>query len=129
MHWQSVALAIAGLIGCGTAIMHGSLLQTMIIRPLVPALAADGQLPAPVRGLVPLLLHFTTFNWLLSGLLLLVSAFWFGGDARLVTALFSGSSFLFGALGAFSAIRAPHPSWMLMALAVILTLAGVSGGA
>lgn len=121
MDWHSTALIAAGVIGGGTAIAHGILMQKLVIRRIGALLAPD---EAILRRLIPLLLHFTTFNWLLSGLALIAAALWFGGAVQVAISLFAGSSFLFGALGALWGTRRPHPSWILMAAAVVLIAFG-----
>src|SRR5205809_287972 len=99
-----------------------------------PDPAADGRtvrgargqgITAPIRGLVPLLLHFSTFNWFVGGLDLIVAASSFEQEARLATGLLVGSSYLFGALGNLWATRGRHPGWMLYAVAVLLIAYGV----
>ena len=79
---------------------------------------------------MPLLLQFSTFNWLLGGLALIAAALWFGQGAKLATGLLVGSSYLFGAVGNLWGTRGRHPGWMLMAVALVLIVLGVdkSGG-
>jgi hypothetical protein len=125
MDWHSIALGTAGLIGPGTAAAHGILMQRLIVGPIDALIEADARFSAPVQRLVPPLLHFTTFNWGLSGLALIAAAFWFGDGARLVTGLFAGSSFLFGAVGALWGTRSFHPGWLLMAIALVLMVLGL----
>jgi hypothetical protein len=78
------------------------------------------------KKLVPSLLQFSTFNWFLGGLALIAAALWFGQDARLVTGLLVGSSYLYGALIALWATRGRHLGWMLYAVALVLIIFGVS---
>src|SRR5262245_43274348 len=99
MNWQSAALAIAGVIGSGVAVVHGILVQRLMVKPFEEFALADGRMGAPIRRLVPLLLHFSTISWFLGGLVLIAAAKWFEEDARLATGLFVGSLYLFGALG------------------------------
>ena len=122
MAWHNTALMAAGVIGGGTAIIHGILMQRLVIRRIEALLGAND---AILRRLLPSLLHFTTFNWLLSGLALIAAALWFGSDVQLAVSLFAGSSFLFGGLGALLGTRRPHPSWMLMLSAVVLIVLGM----
>lgn len=110
----------AGVVGGGTAAAHGVLLQKLIIRRIDALLAAQEAPSAPMRRLMPLLLHFTTFNWLLSGLALIAAALWLGRDAQLAASFFAGSSFLFGALSALWGTCRLHPSWILMTAALVL---------
>ena len=130
MNWQSAALGMAGLIGSFVAVVHGILTQRLMVRPIEAFLLADRRTSAPIRRLVPLLLHFSTIVWFLGGLTLIAAAIWFDGDAKLATGLFVGSTYLFGALGNLWGTRGRHPGWMLMAAALILIVFGVntSGG-
>ena len=130
MFWQDAALAMAGVIGSGVAVIHGILTQRLMVRPVEALFVADARTAGPVRRLVPLLLQFSTFNWLLGGFALIAAALWFGHDARLATGLLVGSSYLYGAAGNLWGTRGRHPGWMLMAAALVLIVLGVdkSGG-
>jgi hypothetical protein len=74
--------------------------------------------------MVPLLLHFTTFNWFLGGFALVAAAAGFAPGARLAIAALVGSSYLFGALGNLWATRARHPGGWLYAAALVLIVVG-----
>jgi len=124
MDWQDGALGLAGIVGSAVALIHGALVQRLMIRPIEGL--ADGRLSAPVRRLVPALLQFSTYNWLIGGLALVAAALWFEPGARLVTAALVGSSYLFGAVGNLWGTRGRHAGWMLMAAALILIVLGVS---
>ena len=126
MDWHSIALALAGVIGSGTALVHGVLTQRLMVRPIEAALA-ERRISAPIRRLVPVLLHFSTFAWFVGGLALIATAAWLEQDAKLATGLLVGSLYLFGALGNAWATRGRHPGWMLMAVAVVLIGYGISG--
>jgi hypothetical protein len=130
MVWQDAALATAGVIGSSVAIFHGILTQRLIVRPVEALIEADTGMARPIRRLVPLLLQYSTFNWLLGGFALIAAALWFGHDARLATGLLVGSSYLYGAAGNLWGTRGRHPGWMLMAVALVLIVLGVdkSGG-
>ncbi len=130
MTWQDAALAMAGVIGSCVAVFHGILTQRLMVRPIEALFVADGRIAAPIRRLVPGLLHFSTFNWFLGGLALIAAALWFEHDARLATGLLVGSSYLYGGLGNLWGTRRRHPGWMLMAVALVLIVLGVdkSGG-
>jgi hypothetical protein len=120
IHWQDVALGAAGIIGCGTAVLHGVLVERLMVRPLRAGLAQERRIPGAIRRLIPALLQFSTFNWFFGGLVLIAAALWFGAEARLAVAVLVGSSYLFGATGNLWATRGRHPGWMLMALALVL---------
>jgi len=130
MNWQNAALGLAGVIGSGTAVIHGILTQRLMVRPIEALFLTDKRTSAPIRRLVPLLLHFSTIVWFLGGLALIAAALWFDRDARLATGLFVGSTYLFGTLGNLWGTRGRHPGWMLMAAALILIAFGLnkSGG-
>ncbi|HMK01408.1 MAG TPA: hypothetical protein VK552_18975 [Reyranella sp.] len=130
MTWQDAALALAGVIGSSVAVFHGVLTQRLMVRPVEALFVADRRIAAPIRRLVPLLLQFSTFNWLLGGLVLIAAALWFEHDARLATGLLVGSSYLYGAVGNLWGTRGRHPGWMLMAVALVLIVLGIdkSGG-
>ena len=125
MDWQDGALGLAGLIGSGVALVHGLLVQRLMVRPFAEAAQGDNRLGGAVGRLVPLLLHFSTIAWFLGGLVLIAAPLRLEGEARLVTALFVGALFLFGALGNLWATRGRHPGWMLMAVAVGLIAVGI----
>jgi hypothetical protein len=126
MSWQDVALGTAGFIGSGVAVAHGIIMQKRMISPLGQVFRADERMSGPIRRLVPLLLHFSTFNWFVSGLALIAAAIWFPRDARLATGLLAGSSYLFGALGNFWGTRGRHPGWALYTIALGLIGFGLS---
>jgi hypothetical protein len=130
MTWQDAALALAGVIGSSVAVFHGVLTQRLMVRPVEALFVADRRIAAPIRRLVPLLLQFSTFTWLLGGLVLIAAALWFEHDARLATGLLVGSSYLYGAVGNLWGTRGRHPGWMLMAVALVLIVLGIdkSGG-
>jgi hypothetical protein len=125
MDWHDAALAVAGVIGSGVAVIHGVLTQRLMVAPFEQL--ADKRITSPIRRLVPLLLQFSTFNWFIGGLALIVAASSFEHEARVATGLLVGSSYLFGALGNLWATRARHPGWMIYAVALALIVYGISG--
>lgn len=130
MNWQDAALAMAGVVGSCVAVVHGILTQRLMVRPFEAFFLADKRITAPIRRLVPLLLHFSTVSWFLGGLALMAAARWFEQDARLATGLFVGGLYLYGALGNLWGTRGRHPGWMLYTAALVLIAFGVnkSGG-
>jgi hypothetical protein len=123
MNLQDGALVTAGCIGCGVAVIHGVLTQRLMVGPFEQI--ADRRISAPARRLVPLLLQFSTVNWFIGGLALMLAASSFGQEARLATGLLVGSSYLFGSLGNLWATRGRHPGWVLYAVALVLIVYGV----
>ena len=106
MDLHNTALVMAGVVGSTVAIVHGFIMQRLIVRP-IHELTVD-QLPSTIRRLVAGLLHFTTINWFISGLGLLIATYSFGREARLATEFLVGSSYLFGALVNLWATRGCH---------------------
>ena len=130
MNWQDAALGMAGVIGSCVAVVHGFLVQRLMVRPFEEFFLADKRISSSIKRIVPLLLHFSTISWFLGGLALVAAAIWFDHAARLATGLFVGSLYLLGALGNLWATRGRHPGWMLMAAAILLIVFGAnkSGG-
>ena len=42
MNWQNAALAMAGVIGSGVAVVHGILVQRLMVKPFEEFALADG---------------------------------------------------------------------------------------
>jgi hypothetical protein len=126
--WNDAALAAAGLIGSGVAVMHGVLVQRLMVRPFEALSTGENRLSGTVLRLVPLLLHFSTLCWFLGGLALIAASCCLDGEARLATGTFVGAFYLYGALGNLWATRGRHPGWMLMAAALVLIAFGLGGG-
>ena len=129
MNWQDAALAMAGVTGSCVAVAHGMLTQRLMVRPLEALFLADGRISAPIRRLVPMLLHFSTVSWFLGGLALIAAALGFGPDTRLATGLGVGALYLYGALGNLWGTRGHHPGWMLLAAALVLIAVGINKSA
>jgi len=123
MDLHGAALVIAGIVGSTVAIVHGVVTQRVMVRPVHELTA--GKLPQSIRRLVAALLHFSTFNWLVSGLALLIAVYSFGREARLATCLLVGSSYLYPALGNLWATRGRHVGWVLYTVAVLLIVYGL----
>jgi len=129
MNWQDAALAMAGVTGSCVAVAHGILTQRLMVRPLEALFLADGRISAPIRRLVPMLLHFSTVSWFLGGLALIAAALGFGPDNRLATGLGVGALYLYGALGNLWGTRGRHRGWMLLAAALVLIAVGINKSA
>ena len=123
MDWHDIALGGAGALGASVAILHGVLTQRLMIRPLEVVYAGDQRISGTIRKVVPLLLHFSTFNWFLGGLAL-IAATGLAPGARLAVAALVGSSYLFGAAGNLWATRFRHPGGWLYAAAFAMIVLG-----
>ena len=124
MDWQNTALVAAGIIGGAGAIIHGAQTQRLMVEPL--AAMAGGPLRGPIRRIVPALLQFSTFNWFVGGLALLAAAYALEPQARLVTGLLVGSSYLYATVGNLWGTRGRHPGWVIYAIALALIGYGLS---
>lgn len=128
MTWQDVALGAGGAIGAGVAVVHGLLVQKLMVRPIDALLQEGGKASGTIRRLVPLLLHFSTIVWFTGGLALVYAVVaGLGREARLVAGLFVGVTYLLGAAGNLWGTRGRHPGGLLMALAFVLVVAGIAG--
>lgn len=125
MSWQNVALHLAGLIGAAVAVVHGVLVQRLIVTPFATALPPGPPFSSVVRRLIPPLIHFSTFVWLAGGLALLLATR-LDGSSRMWICILVGITYLFGAVANFWATRGTHPGWMLMALALVLIAFGAT---
>ena len=125
MDWHDVALILAGVIGSCVAVVHGVLVQRLMVRPLAELTFSDRRTAAIIKRLAPMLLHFSSICWFLGGFVLIAAAIWVEPQARLPTALFVGCLFLLGAVGNFWGTRGRHPGWIPMTAAVVLIAASV----
>jgi hypothetical protein len=123
MDWHNTALAAAGVIGSAVALFHGVLTQRYMVEPLTAT--AGKPWPGRIRRIVPALLHFSTFNWFIGGLVLLAAAYVLEPQARLVAGLFVASSYLYGAAGNMWATRGRHPGWALYTITLVLIAYGL----
>jgi len=114
------ALIAAGIIGCMVAVVHGVLLQKLMIRPIL----SGAKLAETSKRLVPLLLHFSTIFWFLGGVALIAVPLVADRSAVLTSTVFVGAMYSFGAVGNFWGTSGKHPGWMLLAVAVALIVYG-----
>lgn len=70
MNSHDWALTMAGVIGIGIAIVHGVLVQRLMVTPFQRL--AGSHFGTSIPRLVPALLNFSTFNWLIGGIALIV---------------------------------------------------------
>lgn len=120
MDWHRVALGSAGIIGSGVAVAHGVIIQRVVVSRVDQLLAADAGVPDVVRRLTPALLHFSTFSWLVAGLVLIALALEVKLDFATVVFLLAGSGYLYGVAGNFWATQGRHPGWALYVVALVL---------
>lgn len=117
---QHIVLLLAGLIGAATAIFHRIVTHRLMVRPIDRRLADATGVSATIRRIVPPLLQYSTYSWLVGGTALVTAAQMAGEETRLSVGLLVGSMFLYAAVANLWATRGRHPGWMLMAVAVAL---------
>lgn len=116
-------LFTAGLIGSIVAIVHGVLMQRLMVRPILDQVEVT---PATQR-LLPILLQFSTFCWLFGGLVLMAAPL-LPNTASIVTAAgFVGAFYMFGAVGNFIGTKGRHPGWVLLTISSALIVVSVFG--
>jgi hypothetical protein len=124
MDWQDGAMIAAGVIGSGVAVVHGVLVQRLMVAPFETAFREDRRMSLAAKRLVPVLLHESTTAWFAGGLALIAAALWFDASARVAVAVCVGALYFYGALGNLWGTRGRHPGWMLYALALALIVFG-----
>ncbi len=125
MVWQNAALVGAGFIGTAVAVLHGVLLQRLMVAPLSRLAAhAEPHVSASLQRLIAPLLHFSTAVWFAGGLALIAAGVLLPPDVRLTVSILVGGTYLFGAIFNFWATRGRHPGWMLLAAALVLIVLG-----
>lgn len=116
---NDILLISAGCIGASVAIIHGVLMQKLMIKPLLQS-SYGQEMKDQAKKLLPILLHFTTLFWFVGGMALIVAPIVFDQTERLIVSIVVASFYTFGALGNFWGTQGKHPGWLLLALAVVL---------
>lgn len=120
-------LVVAGFIGAGVAIVHGILMQRLMIKPILDQVDAT---PATMR-LLPILLQFSTFCWFFGGVVLIATPIMPNSESIITAAVFVGGFYLFGSIGNFIGTKGRHPGWVLLAISsalIAISLFGISAG-
>lgn len=123
---QFLALVIAGAVAIVSAMLHGVIMQRQIVAPLETLMDSSGSLKGVRQALVAPLLHVSTMSWLVNGLALIAVALWFGHEARVLVGCLAGIQYLYAAGANMWATRGRHPGGYLLALVVVLILAGLA---
>lgn len=124
---RNFALTLAGLIGGATAIFHGIVTHRLMVMPIDRRLAEDRSVSMTIRRIVPPLLQYSTYSWLVGGIGLMIAANVASAETRIWISLLVGSMFLYAAFANLWATRGRHPGWVLMATAVILIAVDMVG--
>lgn len=123
---QEISLIAAGVIGAATATIHGVLMQRFMVAPIGHELAEHGRTSAPLLRLLPVLMHFSTFAWFASGAGLVIVAIAGTRDMQVAVSMGVGALYAFGVAGNAWATRGQHPGWVLLLLACLLIVAGLT---
>lgn len=100
-----------------------------MVIPIDRRLADDRRVSAVIRRIVPPLLQYSTFSWLVGGLALVIAANAAGAETRSAIGLLVGIMFLYGAVANLWATRGRHPGWLLMTIACALIATDLLTGA
>jgi hypothetical protein len=123
MDAHQISLAAAGLLGGGIALVHGALTQRALVAPALKGISGS---PRAIGKLVAVLLQFSTFNWLVCGIALVLAAVATDAGVRLAIGLLVGTSYLFAVVANSWATRGRHPGWMLYAGVLVLMAYGLA---
>lgn len=122
--WRDVSLIASGVVAVITALIHGRLLDPLIVTPLLRANPQGMRRPA--LALVRPLLHVSTVDWLLGGVALIGTGLLIDGPGRIAVGLLVGGQLLYATVCNAWATRFRHPGWMLMAVTLVLIVAAIS---
>ena len=114
-------LITAGIIGAIVAIVHGVLVQRLMVSPLLQSPYGQS-MAVQTRKLIPFLMHFATLFWLVGGICLILAPFYFSQSVRMTTSIVVASFYIVGAIGNFWGTRGRHPGWLLLAISVLLII-------
>ncbi len=124
MNLHDTALIFAGSLGMIVAIIHGTLMDRLMVQPALKSAPLNR---ASMR-LLPLLMQFSTVCWFTGGLALIAAPIWFDGSARLTTSVFAGGFYLYGAIGNLWGTKGRHFGWIILLIAVALIAYGATDG-
>lgn len=124
---SNLSLVLAGIVSATTAVVHGFIMQKHIVTPLSTLAETDRTVsPLGMRLLSPLL-HVSTLAWLLMGFLLIWAGLRAQGEPRWIVCAAAFVLYGHATLANATAVRAPHPGWILMGACLILIAYGVRG--
>lgn len=121
---NDVYLVSAGVIGMVVSLVHGVLMQKLMIRP-ISAILMDGRVSIAARGLLSPLMHLSTAAWFLGGGLLVAVVVWPDAFDRFTVCVVVSFHYLYGAVFNFIGTRGRHPGWVCLMLSVLLIFLGL----
>ena len=121
----NIALLAGGGVGAFVSLMHAVMMDRAVVRPVIRALGTSAKMHAAARALVIPLFQYSTFAWLLGGLMLMAAALTMGPEARLALGLLVGASYLYAAVANLWATQGRHPGGWLLLIAIGLITFGL----
>ncbi|MEM9402083.1 MAG: hypothetical protein AAGA44_06235 [Pseudomonadota bacterium] len=115
---QEAFFITAGVIGVFVSVIHGVLMQRLMIGPIV----AGNDLPERGRRIFPVLMHFSTAVWFLAGVALVLASLYLTKSITMVIACVAAVLYTLGAVGNFWGTRGRHFGWTLLAASVVLIM-------
>ncbi|MDJ0758465.1 MAG: hypothetical protein QNJ19_03660 [Woeseiaceae bacterium] len=113
---QHVLFVTAGAVGVAVSVIHGVLMQRLMIAPIL----AGGDLPDRSRRIFPALMHFSTVVWFLAGVALVFASVYLPASTTMVVACVTALLYALGAFGNFWGTRGRHFGWIPLAFSVAL---------
>ncbi len=118
-----LSMFAAGLIGGVTSVVHAIQMHRNVVIPIDREAA---NIHPAIRRLATALLQFTTFNWFVCSLMLVISSVYFGKEAKIIVGFMAAASFAYGGIGLFWAVRRVHLGWVLMSTACVLIVVSLA---
>ncbi len=116
MTTQSWLFVSAGVLGLAVSVIHGVLMQRLMIVPIL----AGSDIPGRSRRIFPVLMHFSTVVWFLAGAVLVVASLYLPASTTMVIACVTALLYALGAVGNFWGTRGRHFGWIPLTLSVTL---------
>ncbi|MEM1437215.1 MAG: hypothetical protein AAGG11_24430 [Pseudomonadota bacterium] len=113
---QSALLITAGALGMAVSVIHGLLMQRLMIEPVL----AGNDLPHRGRRIFAILMHFSTAVWFLAGAAIIAASLYLPPSTTTVIASVAAVLYALGAVGNFWGTHGRHFGWIPLAGAVVL---------
>ena len=113
---QNALFVSAGAVGIAVSVIHGVLMQRLMIAPVL----AGDDLPGRSRRIFPVLMHFSTAVWFLAGVALVVASLYLPASTTMVIAYVTAMLYALGAFANFWGARGRHFGWIPLAVSVTL---------
>lgn len=115
-----ISLLFAGGIGVVVAIVHGVLLQRRFIIPLL----STARVNSDIASMFPMIMHFSTVSWFMTGVALIAAPWCFGSNLRFFIACLAVGLYGFAAAGNLVVMRGRDVGWIPLVLCSALSAYG-----